>query len=201
MTDTAETLAAALEALAAGLRPIPIEPGGKKPLVRWEEYQKRAPTEEEVQAWWAKWPDANLAVLTGEAGGLDILDLDVGHDPWPPAGCELPKAYVCLNARGRLHYGFRHLPGLRTSAGELGMGVVVHADGSYVLVPPSVVAGKDYHLVLGPLAQALTAEAPAWLRAALLNGKPAAAKAAIPSDTVPEGARNDTLTRLTGDRQ
>ena len=42
-------LVAALQALDAGLRPIPVEPGGKKPLVEWRVFQERSPNEDEIR--------------------------------------------------------------------------------------------------------------------------------------------------------
>jgi len=198
MTDTSKTLEAALQALEAGLRPIPIEPGGKKPLVRWKDFQTRPPTEEQVRQWWAEWPGANLAILAGEGSGVDVVDIDSGHAPWPPVDCELPTGYVCQTPRGGWHYGFRHLPGCRDSGSKLATGVDVRGDGGYVLIPPSVVNGKPYVLVQGSLVEALTTEAPPWLQAVLLDGKSTVARAAVPNGTIPEGARNDTLTRLAG---
>ena len=54
-----EFLVAAKAYLAAGLHPIPCEPRGKKPLVNWKVYQETAPTEQQLEQWWAATPDAN----------------------------------------------------------------------------------------------------------------------------------------------
>ena len=48
----------------------------KRPLVKWEEFQKRRPTEEEVESWWTRWPDANIAIVTGRISGLVVVDAD-----------------------------------------------------------------------------------------------------------------------------
>lgn len=55
---------------------IPIAPRDKKPLIPWEEYQRRLATPEEIQAWWARWPDANVGIVTGVISGLVVIDLD-----------------------------------------------------------------------------------------------------------------------------
>src|ERR1700688_3959403 len=70
-------LTAALAYLGRGWRPIPIVPGGKSPSLRsWEEYQKRSPTEAEVTQWFTERPNANVAILTGQASGIVAIDID-----------------------------------------------------------------------------------------------------------------------------
>jgi KaiC/GvpD/RAD55 family RecA-like ATPase len=48
----------------------------KRPLVPWTEYQKRLPTEEEVNHWFTMNPDANLGIVTGKVSNLVVFDLD-----------------------------------------------------------------------------------------------------------------------------
>ncbi len=87
-------LSAAKHYLSLGLKPIPLAaPGerggrsftGKEPLVKWEEYQTRQPTEEEVERWFAGRDDVNLGIVCGflhDAGGrrmdkaLVVVDFD-----------------------------------------------------------------------------------------------------------------------------
>ncbi len=49
---------------------IPIRPGDKRPLVRWEEFQHRRPGEEEARGWFSIWPDAGIGIVTGGISGL-----------------------------------------------------------------------------------------------------------------------------------
>jgi hypothetical protein len=51
---------AALTYLTRGWAAIPIEPGGKRPLVRWEPYQREPPSEPEIEHWFRQWPEANV---------------------------------------------------------------------------------------------------------------------------------------------
>ena len=67
----------ALAYLAKGYSVIPLRVGDKRPAISWSEYQKRKPTEDEVKGWWAQWPDANIALVTGAVSGLWVLDVDV----------------------------------------------------------------------------------------------------------------------------
>src|SRR5437879_3955056 len=70
-------LEAALAYLMLEWRPIPVKPRDKTPLLEsWIEFQERAPTETQVKAWFTRWPDANVALLTGQASGIVALDID-----------------------------------------------------------------------------------------------------------------------------
>ncbi|HUX02553.1 MAG TPA: bifunctional DNA primase/polymerase, partial [Phycisphaerae bacterium] len=138
----AATVAAALELLDLGLRPIPCRPGMKIAAVRWGRFQEMSPDANQVREWWRKWPDANLAVLTGTPGGVAVLDLDAGHGAFPPApGLELPSGYIVATPGGGEHRYFAHVPGLRCSGGRLAHKVDVRAKGGYALIPPSSIGG------------------------------------------------------------
>lgn len=191
--------AAALEALELGLRPIPIKANRKEPLIQWRTLQDRAPTPVEVQAWFARWPGANVAILTGTPGGLDVIDLDVGHDAWPPDGRELPVGCVVSTPRGGRHFWFVHVDGARCSAGGLARGVDVRAGGGYALIPPSCVNGHPYEYAHGSLAEAQKTPAPPWLREGLLDGGgPKAKRPADPDARILAGRRNTTLMSMAG---
>ena len=41
---------------------IPIRSGDKRPLIRWEEFQHRQPSAEEVRAWLSCWPEAGIGI-------------------------------------------------------------------------------------------------------------------------------------------
>ena len=64
----------ALEYLERGWSVIPIKPKGKRPAIRWLEYQKRLPTEDEVTQWWTQWEDYDIALVTGEVSGVVVVD-------------------------------------------------------------------------------------------------------------------------------
>jgi hypothetical protein len=144
--------------LALGLSVIPVprprpratpgQPGdGKVPTLAWAEYQRRLPTTDEIDRWFAT--PMNLAVVTGAVSGVVVVDADdrdavrwavrrLQYTPWQTK-----------TARG-FHLWYRH-PGMRvanrariaTDDGRLPMDV--RGDGGYVIAPGSIHAsGVEY---------------------------------------------------------
>jgi len=162
-----------------------------------------------IERWWARWPDANLAVRTGQVSRLVVIDVD--GDVGAESLCDLEREHGKLpittsvvTPRGGQHFYFRH-PGrveVRNSAGGLGAALDVRGDGGYVVVPPSVgQSGRRYE----PDERAPVAPMPAWLleRVTVQNGTartaaPASAWIRMVRDGLPEGERNCGLARLTG---
>ena len=72
-TDVQQT---ALAALSAGLSPLPIEPGGKKPaLTEWKQFQQQAMQPADVDRLFRN--GCNIGVICGAvSGGLECLDVD-----------------------------------------------------------------------------------------------------------------------------
>ncbi len=67
----------ALKYLEIGWTPIPLIPGDKLPLLReWKPYQNRKPSIEEIEEWSRKWPNANVGIVTGQASGIIVFDMD-----------------------------------------------------------------------------------------------------------------------------
>lgn len=71
LPKAAETLA------AAGVPVFPCVPGEKRPLTKHGFYDAST-NPEQVAAWWRRWPAANLAIPTGPASGIEVVDVDVG---------------------------------------------------------------------------------------------------------------------------
>lgn len=131
-----------------GFSVIPIQPRDKRPLISWEPYQTDPPTEKQIQEWFAKWPDANVAVVTGAVSDCVVIDLDSAQ-----AADELKHAitdYDLTNVpRSRTGKGwqlfFQH-PGVPVPnrAGVL-PNMDVRGDGGYVVAPASIHPnGKAY---------------------------------------------------------
>ena len=70
---------AALGYLSRGWSVIPIESRAKRPLTAWLELESRCASAREVEGWFARWPQANVGVVTGRVSGLVVIDVDARH--------------------------------------------------------------------------------------------------------------------------
>lgn len=151
---------------------------------------------------------ALIGVPTGAASGIAVVDVDVKDDApgmaWLEDHPELPQTRTHATRSGGWHLVFRHVAGIRNSAGRIAPGVDVRGDGGYVIYPPS----PGYAVA----DEADAAEMPDWLASACLpSPKPATpyrttrdiipdryAEAALAGECeavarAPEGTRNHTL--------
>lgn len=146
-TDGASKLAAALEYLDRGWPVIPLRPDTKYPLVKWLEFQRRLPTEEEVAEWFETWPDADVGIVTGEVSGVVVVDCDNEEALEHAERCGM-RSPVRVRTRAGWHLYFRHprdgvRRGPRAGINSKGVdwpripGLDFRGDGGYAKVPPS----------------------------------------------------------------
>lgn len=127
-----------------------------------------------IESCWQRWPDANVAVATGAASGIVVVDVDMrdGRDGLVTlADLErehgaMPRTVQSRTGGGGCHLFFDH-PGqpVRNGNDVLGVGIDVKGDGGYVLVPRSIhESGKLYEWLpaAGPGDLPL-AMLPAWM--------------------------------------
>jgi len=146
-----ERLAAARAYRARGWSVIPVEPRGKRPLIPWRALQTRQAPAAELERWFERWPDANVAIVTGRLSGLVVLDVDPRH-----GGAEslaafeaehgpLPDTLEVLTGGGGRHLYFRHPGGRVGNRVGLRPGMDLRGDGGCVVAPPSVhPSGQSY---------------------------------------------------------
>jgi len=126
---------------------IPIG-ANKKPLIAWKKFQKVKPTEKEVKEWFAKYPTANLAVITGRISNLTVIDVDLRHGGSNADFCNLNT--VAVRTGGGFHYYFAYKEGIKNGVG-LKQGIDVRSEGGYVICPPSMhQSGKKYEWIKDP---------------------------------------------------
>lgn len=190
---------------------IPVLPGKKRPMVRWAEYQTRLPTQQEVETWYARQPNANLGIVTGSLSGILVIDVDAGH-----GGDEslkelvrlhgpLPPTVTAITGGGGRHLYFRHPGGEIHNRVGLYPGIDLRGDGGYVVAPPSLHAsGKHYvwtkarsPLDVGPV------PLPPWLLEQVADdtgkvGHPPRYWRRLTKEGVKEGKRNNTIASLAG---
>ena len=123
----------AIAYLEKGYHVIPIR-HNKRPFIKWERYEKEIPMQDELEDWWARWPDANIGIITGEITNLVVIDADgeIGIKAMQEYAPDL-KPFT-LSPHG-LHYWFAFHPSLTTKAKVID-GIDVRADGGYIIAPP-----------------------------------------------------------------
>jgi len=122
---------------------IPAQPGGKRPLVPWIEYQSRRPTEKEIRQWWQQYPNANIGIVTGKISGIVVIDLDLDKDDNENGARiyeQAPTDLIVKTGRGGYHLYYHYPEDVDHIPNRVGLlpGVDIRADGGYVVAPPSV---------------------------------------------------------------
>ena len=167
-------LDAALTYAELGWYVFPCNPLNKRPLT--EHGVKDATVDETtIRTWWgSKWPSAMIAVATGTISGLLVLDIDIdagrginGEEALSRRlnGNALPEELTSVRTpRGGRHIYFAYPEGrvIRNSAGKLGKGLDVRAQGGYVICPPSV-NGDGIEYRWDPEQWGVLYPAPEWL--------------------------------------
>lgn len=216
-------LDAALEYLARGWSVVPAhtattrgcsclnescEAIGKHPRVKWKPYQDRLPAESDVRTWWRRWPEANVAILTGAVSGIVVVDIDPRHggDDSIRDIPNLPETLTATTGGGGEHRYWRH-PGYPVpNAAGIRPGIDVRGDGGYVLAPPSThKSGGVYAWDAGQPDE--PREMPAGLRAELtgtrpIGDAPPSSRGFDPEQSliapIGEGERNERLAQIAG---
>jgi hypothetical protein len=145
----------------------------------------------QIHRWWSECPQANICVPTGRITRRFVIAVDPRHGGYTTlAALEAQHGPLPMPREARTPSGNRHLyfalpDGLEipSSAGKLGPGLDVIAEGAYIPVPPSVhpETGEPYAW----FSTRSLAPPPAWLLA-LLSELPH-----VKADD-PNGARSDS---------
>ncbi|RNL83578.1 bifunctional DNA primase/polymerase [Halostreptopolyspora alba] len=166
---------------------FPLTPRTKQPRIRgWE---NAATTEvAQIEAWWSRWPQANIGIATGPSG-LVVIDCDVpkpGESPPGQWACEEGitdgldvlatlaerdgarlcwDTFVVKTRRGGFHFYFTTPPeaSLGNTSNQLGWLVDTRAAGGYVVGPGSHVADEDGDGVYEPIITEPAGSLPGWL--------------------------------------
>jgi hypothetical protein len=144
-------LTTALHYRDIGLSVIPVKFRDKKPIIPWQEFQKRIASTEEINEWWRKYPSANVGIVTGKVSGIFVVDLD----KYAPDYSEevfnkyFPENIICptaSTARGGQHLYFSYPENSNISIGARNVdGIDFRGEGGFVVAPPSIGEnGKPY---------------------------------------------------------
>ncbi|MDQ2764619.1 MAG: bifunctional DNA primase/polymerase [Pseudomonadota bacterium] len=91
-----------------------------------------------IAALWHRYPGPLVGIATGVVSGIDVLDLDLAKHPtavawWEQAKSLMPATRTYRTRSGELHLYFQHAPGVRDTAGKLGLGIDTRGDGGYAI--------------------------------------------------------------------
>ncbi len=127
---------------------------------------------DDVVNYWNKWPNANVAVVTGPQSGVWVLDIDTpeGHarDGFASLAAlvaehgPLPETLTAESPSGsrHLYFNWPSAGGIRNTTNVPGPGLDVRGEGGMVIAPPSVKPeGGQYVWVK----DSPVADAPQWL--------------------------------------
>ncbi len=162
---------AALGYLARGWSVVPVAERGKRPMVRWQTFEHRHPTEAEVRSWFERWPSSNIAVVTGTISGIVVLDVDTQHggeeslNQLALRNAGMPLTVEAATGGGGRHVYFKH-PGFAVgNRAGLAPGIDLRGDGGVIIVPPSIhSSGKPYSWHKGKAPDEIAlAPLPDWL--------------------------------------
>lgn len=152
---------------------FPVVPRGKRPLTK-HGFKDATVDPARIRAWWAQWPDANIATPTGHDGcGYDVIDVDgrVGiasladlKHAHCPEDCsaerfcdalgELPPVTARAITPGSTDGPGFHYYVAPTGDGNstnLAPGIDYRGDGGFVVVPPSLgLNGHRYTWITRP---------------------------------------------------
>ncbi|MDP9404606.1 MAG: bifunctional DNA primase/polymerase [Actinomycetota bacterium] len=140
----------------------------------------------QIERWWSKWPNANVAIRTGEVSGLMVVDIDPAHGGETSLARlveqhgELPAGRVVRTGSGGRHLYFRH-PGeavRNDTSRRLGPGLDIRGDGGYVIAPPSRHANGGRYGVAGRGGE--LPDLPAWMLRLLHPPEPPRPPPAVP---------------------
>lgn len=156
-------------------------------------------SEEQIRKWWKQWPDANVAIRTGAASNLFILDIDPrnGGDETLEHYIEqfgrLPDGPEVITGGDGRHYYFSAVPSTRSI--PIQGGIDIKSDGGYVVAPPSRhVSGNEYRWKTTPV-QAKLQPPPDWV---VKEQRSKAREPLLPTHKVTQGERHTFLIRLAG---
>jgi len=178
-------------ALELSSRKISVMPVGsnKIPLIKWQEFQTRLATEEELKEWWTKYPNAQLGIITGRLSNLTVVDIEKGGD-----FSKLPETAISLTGGGGRHYYYRYHDGY-TNKTRIAPLTDIRSEGGYVIAPPSKSdKGKyEWFLKINPNIF------PHWLFREENKNVAISSRGGLPEyDGTGQGDRNQSLTSFLG---
>ncbi len=156
-------------AQSEGLHVFPLQERGKVPLTSHglDDATLDAMT---IETWWDAWPNANIAIRTGD---VIVVDEDIPgalSELAEKHGQTVPSTRIARTGKGRHYYFLQPAEQrIRNTAGKLAKGIDTRGDGGYVVAPPSVHPDGS---VYAWQSTAPPAPFPEWMAALLVKPEP-----------------------------
>lgn len=111
----------------------------------------------QIESWWAQWPDAAVGLPCGDNAGLTVIDCDIDRNTGECTGTsELSRIYPnwqdfphCRTPSGGVHVFFAFRAGLKNNVGAL-PGIDIRTTGGYVIAPGSKIDAGQYEWIRRP---------------------------------------------------
>jgi hypothetical protein len=178
-----------------GFSVIPLS--GKKPTIKWAEYQRRKPTEEELKEWFLNGDNHNVGIVTGKISGIVVVDFDTEKALEVAQEHNFPETPIVRTGRG-CHFYFKYRDGIRNSQ-KMGNSIHLRGEGGYVVAPPSIhpKTQAEYEWIEAPW-KVPFAELPQMVLEELQKVASSQRPLKELYNGVPVGERNTSLARLAG---
>lgn len=136
---------AARQLAGAGVPVFACVPGGKRPLPASRGFLDATDNSAAIESWWRLMPTANLAIPTGRASGLVVVDVDVhgvnGFDALRharDAGLVPRPLMVVRTPSGGMHLYYPARQNVEQRSWQAAKaGIDFRGDGGYIIAPPS----------------------------------------------------------------
>lgn len=189
-------LEVALSYAAKGYYVFPCKPRSKDPATQ-HGFKDATTDEGQIRRWWAENSEYNIGIPTGKVNGFWALDVDglEGSHSLNTFRSDIPLDTPQVRTGKGFHLWFAYPEGvedLKGSAGKVGKGLDIRAEGGYVLAPGSIhPSGARYE---SSNSYTEPTQAPERLLKALRSKRGAGPL----SGPVEEGSRNSTLASIAG---
>lgn len=145
MVKPTSNLEAALDYARNGYPVFPCSENTKIPFAQTNGSKDATTDIVKITEWWTKFPNANVAMATGAASGLYVVDIDAPSSELMP---RLPETWTARTRNGGWHYVYRcpmALPNTAKAAkNALAPDTDTRGEGGYIIVWPSTMDGKQW---------------------------------------------------------
>lgn len=195
---------AAKKYIRRGLKVIPIVANSKRPATL-DGCKSASGDNAVINGWFLNNTSSNIAIATGIASGVWVLDIDIKNDIDGEASLNeliekygaLPETLTSITQSGGKHFYFKCPAGINIkNRVAIAPGIDVRGDGGFCIASPSVIDKKYYYWVNE---HAEIADSPDWLihfvTASKLRKKAMTQQGEVVA-AIPAGSRNDQMFQL-----